>query len=357
MAAQVEHYGTTGDGRAVQRITLRCGDYRAVFIDYGARLVEFWMPDRDGRLDDIVLGHPNLADHEAGTAYFGAICGRYGNRIRGGRLILDGAEVQLSRNEGANHLHGGVVGFDRHVWNTEWPDESSVRFSLEVPDGDQGFPGRLTATVDVRLGDGTLDITMSAVTDRVTVVNMVQHSYWNLAGAGSGDILDQVMWIDADFYTPVDDQLLPTGEILRIAGTPFDFRKPTPIGRHIHDVGSEGADGGSGRDAPGGFAGFDHNWVLRGSPGDLRHVVTVSDPGTGRRMELSTNEAGVQLYTAGYLTTDVAGKDGGHYAPFQGFTLETQRFPDSPNVGHFPSARLDPGDRYEHVMQFRFSTD
>jgi aldose 1-epimerase len=193
---------------------------------------------------------------------------------------------------------------------------------------------------------------MSAETTKPTVMNMVNHAYWNLAGAASGDVLDHELSIDADFFTPVDDELLPTGEVRAVEGSAFDFRHRTPVGREIRRVGS-----GPGRTAPAGFAGYDHNWVLRGEPGSIRRCMTAVDRSSGRAMELWTNEPGVQLYTGGYLSNEVIGKHGGAYAPFQGFTLETQRFPDSPNIAHFPSSRLAPGERYEHVMRFRFSTE
>jgi aldose 1-epimerase len=350
MSITIDHYGFTSDGRPVQRIELVAGSTRAVVLDLGARLLEMWVPDRDGVAGDIVLGYPDVPAHEAGTAYFGATCGRFGNRIRRGRFELDGETHQLSINEGLNHLHGGQVGFDRYVWEIVETQDDSVLFRLELPDGDQGFPGALVAEMRLTIGEGRLDIVMTATTDRPTIVNMVHHSYWNLAGASSGDVLGQELQIHADFYTPVDDELMPTGEIRSVAGTPFDFRKPTPIGKAIRDVNH----GGAGRSAPAGFAGYDHNWVLRKAAGDMGPGVWARDPKSGRQMTLRTNEPAVQFYPGGYLSADVTGKHGGPYAPFQGFTLETQRFPDAPNFGHFPSCKLLPGELYEHVMEFRF---
>lgn len=353
MSVTIDHYGVTSDGREVRRIELTAGSTRAVMIDLGARLLELWVPDRTGASADIVLGYPDVAAHEAGTAYFGATCGRFGNRIRRGQFELDGERHQLSINEGLNTLHGGEVGFDRHIWTIVETTSNSVNFRLDLPDGDQGFPGAMVAEMRMTVGDGSLDIVMSATADRRTVINMVHHSYWNLAGASSGDVLDHELRIDADFYTPVDDELMPTGEVRLVAGTPFDFREPTPIGRSIRDVDHAGA----GRSAPAGYAGYDHNWVLRMAPGDMGSCVWVRDPKTGRQMTLRTNEPAVQFYPGGYLSADVIGKHGGSYAPFQGFTLETQHFPDSPNFGHFPSTQLAPGERYEHVMEFRFSAE
>jgi aldose 1-epimerase len=224
---------------------------------------------------------------------------------------------------------------------------------LELPDGDQGFPGALVAEMQLTVGEGSLDIVMTATADRTTVINMVHHSYWNLAGASSGNVLEQELQIDADFYTPVDDELMPTGEILSVAGTPFDFRRRTAIGKAIREVDH----GGAGRSAPAGYAGYDHNWILRKAAGEMGPCVWARDPKSGRQMTLRTNEPAVQFYPAGYLSDEVIGKHGGSYAPFQGFTLETQRFPDGPNFAHFPSCKLSPGEVYEHVMEFRFTTD
>jgi aldose 1-epimerase len=353
MSITREPYGTTAEGENVDRITIEVGAARAVFLDLGARLLELWVPDKDGCPGDVVLGYPDVASHESGGAYFGATCGRYANRIRRGRFQLDGQAVQVSVNEGPNHLHGGVRGFDSHVWKVTATDHRSITFSLASPDGDQGFPGAADMLAryefDTRAdGSTTMDVTMSATVDHATVMNMVNHSYWNLTGSSSTDVLDHRLTIDADFYTPVDDELLPTGEVRLVGGTPFDFRESTPIGARIRDVDHAGA----GRPSPAGFAGYDHNWVLRGQAGSMRRCVSVWDPASGRTLELWTNEPAVQFYTGGYLSSDVPSKHGGGHVPFQGFTLETQRFPDSPNIGHFPSARLEAGGRYEHRMHF-----
>jgi aldose 1-epimerase len=353
MSISTKNYGVTHDGRPVERIELTAGSTRAVVINLGARLLEMWVPDRDGVVADIVLGYPDVPAHEAGTAYFGATCGRFGNRIRRGRFELDGTVHRLTVNEGLNHLHGGTVGFDQHLWKVIDIQSNSVRMRLELPDGDQGFPGALVAEMQLTLGEGSLDIVMTATADRTTVINMVHHSYWNLAGASSGNVLEQELQIDSDFYTPVDDELLPTGEILSVAGTPFDFRRRTAIGKAIREVDH----GGAGRSAPAGYAGYDHNWILRKAAGEMGPCVWARDPKSGRQMTLRTNEPAVQFYPAGYLSDEVIGKHGGSYAPFQGFTLETQRFPDGPNFAHFPSCKLSPGEVYEHVMEFRFTTD
>ena len=348
MPLQVVEIGSIG-GRPVHRITVDNGPLTAVFLDFGARLVELHVPDRNGERRDVVLGYPDLTAHEAGTAYFGATCGRYANRIRQGRFVLDGSEVVVSANEGANHLHGGEIGFDRCCWAFE-VDEArhAIRFTLTSPDGDQGYPGRVDVATEYAVGQSSLEIRITGETTAATVINLVHHSYWNLAGHDAGDVLDHVLQIESDFVTPVDDELIPTGEIVSVAGTPYDFREPTRIGARIREVGSS-------RAAPAGFGGYDHNLVLRGQPGTTRPCAAVVDPVSGRRLVLRTNEAGVQFYAGGYLDA-VPGKGGATYRPFQGFALETQRFPDSPNQGHFPSAVLRPKERYDHVMELSFLT-
>jgi aldose 1-epimerase len=353
---EVHHYGSR-DGTSVGQVVVDNEHVRAVLLDYGARLVELHVPDRRGIRADVVLAYPDLDAHLDGGTYLGATCGRFANRIGGARFTLDGTEVRLLCNEGHNHLHGGPVGFDRHVWDTDVDTDLNearqrVRFRLVSPAGDQGYPGELTAVTEYVFAGTTMTITMTATTTAPTVVNLVHHSYWNLAGHGSGDVLDQELLLESDVITPVDDELLPTGEIHRVAGTPFDFRTFTPIGARIRAIDHRGA----GRAAPAGYAGYDHNWAIRGQVGRLRAAASARDPASGRRLDLRTNEAGVQVYTGGYFD-GVTGKSGAVYGPFQGFTLETQRFPDSPNVGHFPPAVLRPGELYEHVMELRFSTD
>ena len=352
MGVSVSEYGIL-DGEPVRLITLDNGDIRAVFIDLGARLLELHVPDRRGDTADVVLGYPDIGAHVPGPAYFGATCGRFSNRIRRGRFVLDGAEFDLPVNEGLNHLHGGTVGFDQHRWPFKTDEAvNEVRFELESPDGDQGYPGALQITTTYRLDGRTLTIAMAAVTDAPTVINMVHHSYWNLGGHDAGDVLGHEVRLASDLYTPVDDELIPTGEVLSVAGTPFDFRDGAALGARIAEVDH----GGAGRSAPAGFAGYDHNWVLRGQVGWMRDGVEVTEPRSGRKLLLRTTEPAVQLYTGGYLA-GVPGKAGARYQPFAGFTLETQRFPDSPNIGHFPSSVLRPGERYDHRMELVFSTD
>ncbi len=335
-----EDYGTL-DGQPVQAVTLESGPLRARLITYGARLTELWTPDRHGTQADIVLGHDTLDQYRATTTYFGATAGRYANRIRQGRFRLHGEDHQLDRNEGANHLHGGREGIDRHVWTLADHSSTWATMTLASPDGDMGYPGRLDMSVTYELTDDQLRITMAATTDRPTIANLVHHSYFNLGGHASGDVLGHELRLDAPFFTPVDGELLTTGEVRSVQGTPFDFTAPKPIGRDIAQV----LNG----------AGYDHNWCLAGAGDDLRLAAEIHEPTTGRRMTLHTNEPGVQVYAGGYLSPEVIGKGGTPYDRFAGFTLETQRFPGSPNHAHFPSATLLPGDTYRHEMVFGFS--
>ncbi len=353
MSIRVEEYGRNHSGETINAITLESARLRAVVIDEGARLLELHAPDRRGQHADVVLGYPDVAAHALGTGYFGATCGRCANRVHRGTFPLDGSAVSLVANEGPNHLHGGSVGFDRHRWSWELDENrDAISFSLTSPDGDQGYPGQLDATAEYVLGDSTLDIRMTAVTSSPTIVNMVHHTYWNLRGHDAGDVLGHHLGISSDFFTPVDEELIPTGEILTVVGTPFDFRQPREIGGRIREI----EHGGAGRDTPAGFAGYDHNWVIRGQAGTMRPCATVYEPTTGRLLSLSTNEAGVQIYTGGYLD-GIEGKDGARYGPFQGLTLETQRFPDAPNHAHFPTTVLRPSQLYDHRMRLEFATD
>ncbi len=339
------------DGRPVRQFGLLNAAGTEFWVsELGETLTNLLLADRAGRRNDIVLGFATPREQREGATYFGATVGRYGNRIRRGRFSLDGEERRLACNEGANHLHGGVKGFDKQMWLPLDASPDALRFGLVSPDGDEGFPGELIASASFQLGeDDSLSIVMTAAVSKPCPVNMVHHSYWNLAGHGSGTVLDQQLQILADFYTPADEELMPTGEIRSIADTPYDFAQPKPIGRDMGKVVNNGA----GR-TTGGSAGFDHNWVLRGERGRLRPVVRAWDPASGRGFELSTTEPGVHFYQGGYLE-GVAGKEGVVYPAHAGFTLETQLFPDSPNIPHFPTSELHPGTVYSHRMLFRFS--
>ena len=336
--------GHVPDGRPVGAFVLTdAAGLTAKVIEYGATLTELHVSDAKGRSADIVLGFDSLQDYLATKTYFGSTVGRYANRIKAGRFELSGTAYLLARNDGANHLHGGRHGFDKAVWRAG-VDERQTRLRLEhrSPDGDEGYPGAVEAAVEYRLpGDGRLIVEMTATAERPTILNLVNHSYFNLAGHGSGNVLAQLVMLDAEHYTPVDAELIPTGEILSVRGTPFDFTQPKPIGQDMALLAETG--------------GYDHNWVLReASPGALRLCCRAVDPGSGRGLELRTTEPGVQFYTGGQLNGSEVGKDGRRYRRHAGFTLETQKFSDSPNHPHFPSARLDPGVTYRHVMEYRF---
>ncbi|MCU0829872.1 MAG: galactose mutarotase [Tabrizicola sp.] len=326
------------DGSDQQQATLEANGLKVTLLTWGARLAELWVPDRKGILADIVLGHDTAKDWETHGAYLGATCGRYANRIAHGRFTLDGRTFTLDRNESSKTLHGGAQGFDRKAWGIDSHSDTHVTFALISPYGDMGFPGTLQAYTTYRIDGQTLTIEMTATTNATTVVNLVNHAYFNLAGHGMGDILGQHLQIEAAHYTPVDDQLIPTGEILSVAGTAFDFRQTRAIGAKLPGPGA-----------------FDHNFCLSAPLGTdgLRPCLTATDPVSGRRMRLSTTEPGVQLYTGAHF--DGRGKGGAHYPRFAGFATETQRFPDSPNNPQFPSARLDPGQTYRHAMRFDFT--
>ncbi len=332
-------------GRDVQAITLRgAADLRLCVITYGARLTQLWVPDRHGHLADIVLGHDRVEEYQTSKTYLGATCGRYSNRIAGGRFNLDGQVVQLDCNEGAKHLHGGRDGFDRKVWQIADVADNAVTLTAEAADGEMGYPGALSLTCRYSIdADNRVWIEMGATTSAPTVINMVNHSYFNMAGQQSGDVLAQHLRVGAGFYTPVDGDLIPTGEVLAVVDTPFDFNTMRRIGAALP-----------------GPLGFDHNWCLSNSVepkwGEkLRFCAEAVDPASGRRVEVWTTELGVQLYTGGYFDDSLPGKNGAVYGPFSGFTLETQTFPDSPNRPQFPSARLNPGQTYRHLMAFDFT--
>lgn len=344
-------FGKVG-GKDVDGFVLRNGNgLSASLISYGSRLTRFETPGRDGRLADIVLGFDDIQSYVATNTYFGATCGRYGNRIRQGRFEIDGQLVEVDRNEGPNHLHGGRNGFDRKLWDSA-VDESAnaVNFSMVSPEGEEGFPGTVRLSATYRLtDDNVLEIRMQGTTDAPSVLNAVHHTYWNLAGQGSGDVRDQELTLFSDFYTPVDSELITTGEVLSVAGTAFDFRPPKPIGKDIdslQDVGTGDLVGG----------GYDHNWCLNGAGRGLHPCARVIDPKSGRGFELHTNEPGVQFYTGGYLDAKVIGKERKPYCRFAGYTFETQKFPNSPNFAHFPSSAVFPGQAYDHRMVFNFFT-
>ncbi len=341
-------WGKTADDKAVQLYTLSGPDLKVTIATYGARIVSIDTPDRSGKMADVVLGYDNLAGYEADkSTYFGAIVGRYGNRLAHGTFSIDGRQYHVPLNNGPNSLHGGTVGFDQKVWTArELPD--GVEMTVVSPDGDMGFPGELTAHVRYTLHGHALRIDYSATTTKPTVLNLTNHSYFNLAGGGKGTILDEMLTLDADRYTPVDSGLIPTGELAPVANTPFDFRKPMAIGARINAQNEQLKIAG----------GYDHNFVLNEKAGDGLHMAAhVFDPVSGRTLTVTTTEPGVQFYSGNFLTGKVAGKAGIAYPKNAGLALETQHFPDSPNHPDFPSTLLRPGQTMHSTTVFTFGVE
>ena len=334
-------------GASAMLLRLRAGAMEAAVTTYGARLVELWVPDRSGGSADVVLGFEDLATYRGARGSLGATVGRVANRIAGASFELDGVQFQLAANESPNHLHGGAVGFEACNWEVADVDSGDgtarVRFDLVSPDGDEGYPGRMVAGVTYELLDhGQLRITMTASTDAPTLVNLAHHTYWNLAGHAAGSVVDHLVEVAADAYTPVDAEQLPTGEVAPVAGSAYDLRSLVRLADRFAMLDHGG--------------GYDHNWVLRGARGTLHPAATVIEPASGRRLRLETTEPGLQVYTARHMNGGPGGKGGARYARFAGIALETQTFPDAPNHPTFPSARLDPGERYEHRMVCSFDT-
>lgn len=344
-------FGQLPDGRRVELFTLTNPhgvEVRA--MTYGAIITSIRTPDRNGTRADIVLGFDSLSGYLAGSPYFGSIVGRYANRIAGGRFTLDGVTYQLARNNGPNSLHGGERGFDKVLWNAEpFQNDSAmgVRFRYESPDGEEGYPGTVRVQVIYTLtAADELRVDYEATTDKATPINLSQHTYWNLHGEGSGDIVDHVLTLNASAFTPVDSTLIPMGLIASVAGTPFDFRRATAIGARINESNEQLRFG----------RGYDHNWVIdQGSQGSLVPAARLEDPVSGRRLDISTTEPGVQFYSGNFLDGSIKGKGGRPYDHRTGLCLETQHFPDSPNHANFPSTILRPGQRYQSRTEFVFS--
>ena len=362
----VQPFGTLPDGREAYRYTLEVpGGWKATVTDYGAILTSFHVPPKDdaeGMPVDVVLGFDSLAGYLKGHPYFGATCGRYSNRIAAGTFELDGKTYNLAINNGPNHLHGGVVGFDKKLWKGTprvTQRGPSVAFEMVSPDGDEGYPGRLAAQAVYTLTpQGELVVEMRATTDAATIVNMVHHSYWNLAGHASGSIRDHELAVNADRYLPVDAGSIPTGTFAPVEGTPFDFRpERLPWGRCGAAIETLPPDAASGTPR-----GVDHNYVVRDwkPDGSLRTAVTLRDPGSGRRLEVLSDQPGVQVYMGNFLDGTLhgkqeVGKEAAVYAPNGGICLETQKYPDSIHHADWPSSRLDPGQTYTHTMVHRFT--
>lgn len=345
-------FGKTQDGKAVELYTLTNDKGASVkFIAYGGIITEINVPDRWGRVGNVVLGFKDLADYEAKNPYFGALIGRYGNRIGGAKFSLDGTQYQLAANNGPNSLHGGKKGFDKVVWTVEPQTDASgaaAKLSYTSKDGEEGYPGTLTVQVVYTLtNDNELRIDYEAKTDKPTVVNLTSHSYFNLAGDGTGGIGDHILTINADRYTPVDATLIPTGELASVAGTPFDFRQGMPIGARIRSGTQQMVYG----------RGYDHNFVLNRSGDGLSLAARVYEPRSGRIMEISTTEPGLQFYSGNFLDSTLVGPTGAQYRQTDGFCLETQHFPDSPNKPDFPTTVLKPGETLKSTTIHKFSTD
>jgi aldose 1-epimerase len=344
---QKQAYGKTEDGQPVDLYTLtNKNGMEAVITNYGGTLISLKVPDRNGRLDNVVLGYEKLSDYENGSSFFGGTIGRYGNRIAHGKFMLDGVTYTLAKNNGENHLHGGVKGFNKRVWTAKDVSGSAGQ-ALELTylskDGEEGYPGNLSVKVVYSLtNQNELKIDYSASTDKDSVVNLTNHSYFNLAGQGNGDILDHQLMIRADRFNPVDGTLIPTGELPSVKGTPFDFTQATAIGARINQDDEQLKFG----------KGYDHNWVLNGGKGT---VAQLYDPKSGRLLEISTTEPGIQFYSGNFLDGTIHGTAGKVYNLRSGLCLETQHFPDSPNHRNFPSTVLKPGQRYRSTTVYKFS--
>jgi aldose 1-epimerase len=344
MSVRKESFGKTKDGKEVFLYTLVNGNNSTVKIaNYGGIVTSLVVPDKSGRMDDIVLGFDSLDPYLAVHPYFGALVGRYGNRIAKARFPLNGKEYRLAANDGRNHLHGGMVGFDKVVWNASEIQNRGgvgVRLTYLSKDGEEGYPGNLVCTVTYSFNDkNELSIDYSATTDSPTIVNLTHHSYFNLKGAGNGDILDHQMMIPAQKFTPVDPELIPIGGLRSVAGSAMDFTQPRIIGSRIQEV-------------PGGY---DHNYVhAEKAPRPLSLAAVVTAPGNGRKMEVLTTEPGIQFYSGNFLDGSIKGKGGKIYPKHGGFCLETQHFPDSPNQPAFPSTVLNPGETYRQQTIYRF---
>jgi len=350
-------FGKMPDGTPIELYTLRNSKgMEATIMTYGGIVTSLKVPDKNGNFGDLVLGFDNLdgyvnATYQRAMPYFGALIGRYGNRIGGAKFTLNGATYTLPANNGANTLHGGPRGFDKVVWQVEEAEVGERGPKLELTylskDGEEGFPGNLTvhATYTVT-EDNALEVEFKATTDKDTVCNLTHHSYFNLRG--SGDILDYLVYINANKYTPVDSGLIPTGELRPVAGTPFDFLTPTPIGLHINDTNDEQIK----------FAGgYDDNWVLNKTNGDLTLAARVSEPTSGRTLEVWTTSPGLQFYTGNFLNGSLTGKGGWVYQFRDAFAMEPQGFPDSPNHPDFPTTELKPGETYKNTIIYKFATE
>ncbi len=338
---EMEKFGVMNDGTTVQLFTLKNDNEIEVSItNYGGIITSLKVPDKNGNIDDVVLGFSDLEKYKSGHPFFGAITGRYANRIAKGRFELNGEVYELATNNGENHLHGGVEGFDKKYWEAEVnEEENSVTFRYLSPDGEEGYPGNLDVNVTYTLTNkNELRIDYYATTDKSTVINLTNHSYFNLSGDPSRGILDHLLTINADRYTTVDDGLIPTGELRSVHGTPFDFTKPEYVGARIDSI----------------PPGYDHNFVLNNPNSGVRKIATLKHEKSGRIMEVYTDKPGVQLYTGNFLDGSLKDLQGNPIERYAALCLETQAFPDSPNKPNFPSAVLNPDETYETTTIYQF---
>jgi len=344
-----EVFGKLPNGQVVNLYTLRNKNGVTIKItNYGGIITHWTAPDKEGAFEDIVLGYDTLGGYLKATPYFGAIIGRYGNRIANGKFVLDNQTYQLATNDAPNHLHGGIVGFDKAVWAATVINESNtLQLKYVSKDGEEGFPGELACTVTYQLtNDNALEITYTATTNKPTVVNLSNHTYFNLTGEAKNDILEHELTLNADRFLPVDAGLIPTGELRNVPGTPFDFRKSTKIGAGINDPKDAQIKRGEG---------YDHCWVLNRSTDSLTLAATAFDPSSGRVLEAFTTEPGIQFYTGNFLDGGITGKKSVKYQKHCAFCLETQHYPDSPNQPSFPSVVLRPSDTYRTKTVYKIS--
>lgn len=350
MGIRKDRFGKTIDGIKVDLYTLtNTQGMQALITNYGATLVSLKVPDRYGKLLDVTLGYDSLEEYLRSGYYFGCIVGRYANRIAGGKFGLHGKEYTLIKNEGDNHLHGGTRGFDKVIWQSENPvvgTDQALTLKYFSQHGEEGYPGNLIVTVTYRLTDkNDLSIEYEAQTDQPTIINLTHHSYFNLAGSGSGDILGHALTIFADKFTPVDNRLIPTGELRSVRDTPLDFRQSAEIGARIEQDDEQLILGN----------GYDHNWVLNKEEGELALAGRVFESKSGRTMEVYTTEPGIQFYSGNFLRNQIKGKGDQIYHRHGGFCLEAQHFPDAPNRPQFPSTVLEPGEKYKQTTIYHFS--
>ncbi|HEY6293082.1 MAG TPA: aldose epimerase family protein [Terriglobia bacterium] len=345
----MSEFGKMPDGQTVNFYTLgNASGMQVMITNYGGRVVSIMVPDRNGKMSDVALGFDNLEGYLADNPFFGALVGRYANRIGNAKFTLDGKEYRLEANDGPNSLHGGSKGFDKQLWKArEIPgNHPALELAYRSKDGEEGYPGDLTVkVVYTLLGDNALQIDYTATTDKDTVLNLTNHSYFNLSGEGSGEILKTQMMINAGEFTPVDATLIPTGELRKVDGTPLDFRKSTAIGERINSDDEQIKFG----------KGYDHNWVLNRSGQGLSLAARATDPASGRVLEVLTTQPGIQFYTGNFLDGTIHGKGGKVYGYRSAFCLETQHFPDSPNKPSFPSTELKPGQTFHETTVFKFS--